>query len=90
MIGHARRVAILAALTVSVGLAVDATGDAAITPPHRFPAAGELLRPAVVRAAPDPSARAMRTMRRFRPDLQFQIVLALSARRGPTAPGGTG
>lgn len=82
MIGHARRVAILAALTVSVGLAVDATGDAAITPPHRFPAAGELLRPAVVRAAPDPSARAMRTMRRFRPDLQFQIVLALSARRG--------
>ena len=82
MIRHARRVAILAALTVSLGLTVDATGDAATTPPHRFPAAGELLRPAVVRAAPDPSARAMRTMRRFRPDLQFQIVLALSARRG--------
>ena len=67
MIGHARGVAILAALTASVGLAVDATGHAATTPPHRFPAAGELLRPAVVRAAPDPSARVMRTMRRFRP-----------------------
>ena len=82
MIRHARRVAILAALTASLGLTVDAIGHAATTPPHRFPAAGELLRPAVVRAAPDPSARAMRTMRRFRPDLQFQIVLALSARRG--------
>ncbi len=82
MIGHARGVAILAAVTASVGLAVDATGRAATTPPPRFPAARELLRPAVVRAAPDPSARAMRMMRRFRPDLQFQIVLALSARRG--------
>ena len=45
-------------------------------------AAGVLVRAVVIRAAPNPSARVVRTMRRFRPDHQFQIVLALSSRRG--------
>ena len=56
--------------------------DAAANLPARFPAAGELHRTVVVRAAPSPSARVIRTMRRFRPDGQFQLVLALSSRRG--------
>ena len=50
--------------------------------PARFPAAGIPLRALVVRAQPDPDARIVRRMRRFRDDLQFQIVLVLSARRG--------
>jgi lipoprotein-anchoring transpeptidase ErfK/SrfK len=48
----------------------------------RFPAAGELRRAVAVRAKPDPSAAVVRRMPRFRPDHQFHIVLALSARRG--------
>lgn len=50
--------------------------------PGRFPAAGEPLRPLVVRARPNPSAPLVRTLPRFRPDGQFQIVLALGQRRG--------
>jgi L,D-transpeptidase catalytic domain len=50
--------------------------------PTRFPAAGELTRTVAVRARPAASARVVRTLRRFRPDRQFQIVLALSRRRG--------
>ena len=47
-----------------------------------FPAAGEPLRALVVRASPDPAARVLRSLPRFRRDAQFQIVLALSSRRG--------
>ena len=50
--------------------------------PPRFPAAGEPLRTLVVRTQPSSSARIVRTLRRFRPDRQFQIILALSSRRG--------
>jgi L,D-transpeptidase catalytic domain len=50
--------------------------------PTRFPAAGVPLQPLIVRARPDPSARVVRRMPRFREDFQFQIILALSARRG--------
>jgi len=51
----------------------------------RLPAAGELLvSRAAVRAAPNAHARVVRVMNRFRPDSQFQIVLALQARRGST------
>ena len=49
--------------------------------PSRFPAAGELRRATAVRKAPDPAATVVRTLRRFRSDGQFQIVLALDARR---------
>ena len=48
----------------------------------RFPAAGVPLQPLVVLATPDPGARIVRRIARFRGDLQFQIVLALSARQG--------
>ena len=49
----------------------------------RLPAAGELVSSrAAVRAAPDPQARVVRIMSQFRPDSQFQIVLAVKARRG--------
>jgi hypothetical protein len=50
--------------------------------PTRFPAAGEAIRPLVVRAKPDPAARVVRRLPRFREDHQFQIVLALQSRRG--------
>src|SRR5262245_33603390 len=52
------------------------------TRPTRYPAAGEPLRSLVVRSRPAPGARVVRTLPRFREDAQFQIVLALSARRG--------
>jgi hypothetical protein len=58
------------------------TASAETALPARFPAAGELLRPVAVRASPAPSAPIVRRLRRFRPDLQFQIVLALASRRG--------
>ena len=49
----------------------------------RLPAAGELVASrAAVRAAPSPHARVVRIMNQFRPDSQFQIVLAVKARRG--------
>ena len=50
--------------------------------PSRFPAAGEPVRTLVVRARPGPSAPVVRRLPRFRADHQFQIVLALSKRRG--------
>jgi L,D-transpeptidase-like protein len=52
------------------------------TLPARFPAAGELVGATAVRAKPDPSAPVVRRLPRFRPDHQFQIVLALGYRRG--------
>jgi hypothetical protein len=51
-------------------------------PPSRFPAAGEALQTLPVRAQPDPSAKVVRTIHQFRADQQFEVVLALSARRG--------
>ena len=55
---------------------------AAPPPPHRFPAAGELVATTNVRIEPRPAAPIVRTLRRFRPDQQFQIVLAVARRRG--------
>jgi hypothetical protein len=65
-----------------VTLAAAPAADAGTTLPARFPAAGELVRAVAVRSEPSPTASAARTMRRFRADHQFQIVLALSARKG--------
>ena len=50
--------------------------------PPRFPAAGVPLQGLVVRARPAPNARVVRRIPRFREDFQFQVVLAISARRG--------
>ena len=55
---------------------------AARFPQPRLPAAGELVETVAVRAAPRRSAPVVRTLRRFRPDDQFQVVLALARRRG--------
>ena len=63
---------------LAVAQPVGATADL----PARFPAAGEALRPLVVRAEPDPAARVVRRLPQFRADHQFQIVLALQSRRG--------
>ncbi len=82
MTGTAGRATILAVLAVACTTGLAGPAAAATTPPKRFPAAGELLRAVDVRAAPAPSARVIRRMRRFRADHQFQIALALSARRG--------
>jgi L,D-transpeptidase catalytic domain len=68
--------------TVLSALAVAAPSGIAAELPTRFPAAGELVRVVPVRRAPAPSARIVRTLHRFRADGQFQIVLALGARRG--------
>ena len=76
--------ALVTGFVLAALLACTAAADASAvaTLPTRFPAAGELHRGVAVRAAPSPAARAVRTLRRFRPDGQFQIVLALSTRRG--------
>jgi len=70
-------------LCVAGALAVSqSVGAYATAPPSSFPAAGVPLHALVVRSAPDASALVVRRMRRFRDDLQLQIVLALSERRG--------
>jgi lipoprotein-anchoring transpeptidase ErfK/SrfK len=80
---RAPRRSLLVVLAASVAAAIAApAGHGAATLPARFPAAGELHRAVAVRSAPSPSAPVVRTIRRFRPDGQFRIVLALSARRG--------
>ena len=82
MRARARRIPIL--VTVAVGLALAGAPPvlAETNVPARFPAAGELVRAVAVRAEPGRSSRVVKRLRRFRPDHQFQIVLALSARRG--------
>jgi hypothetical protein len=75
------RPVVLATVVCLAGLGPGAA-EASSTLPARFPAAGELTRAVAVRSAPAPSAPVIRRMRRFRPDHQFQIVLALASRRG--------
>ena len=65
-----------------VGARAAHAGAAATFPQPRLPAAGELVETVAVRAAPRRSAPVVRTLRRFRPDDQFQVVLALARRRG--------
>jgi L,D-transpeptidase catalytic domain len=77
-----QRLAVLGTVLGAVGLLAAPAAGAGHELPARFPAAGELVRDTVVRAGPSPSARVVRTMRRFRADLQFQVVLALGSRRG--------
>jgi len=69
-------------VATACGLAAVPATRAASELPSRFPAAGELVRPVAARSAPDPSAPVVRRLRRFRPDLQFEIVLALGSSRG--------
>ena len=75
----------LAALAATLALCLTgapaATGHTELQ--ERFPAAGELLHTVAVRAAPTRTARVVRVLQRFRPDAQFQIVLAVGSRRGP-------
>jgi lipoprotein-anchoring transpeptidase ErfK/SrfK len=48
-----------------------------------LPAAGDLLSPKVVaRSAPDPTAKAVKVLRQFRPDFRQQVVLAVGAKVG--------
>ena len=69
------------ALAAAFASAVAAAGGAA-GPTTAFPVAGELVRSTVARTAPRPDAPIAARMPRFRPDAQFAIVLALTARRG--------
>jgi len=64
-------------------LAVATTAAHAAPGAHvRLPAAGELLvARAAIRATPSAHARVVRVLRQFRPDSQFQVVLAIRARR---------
>jgi hypothetical protein len=75
------RVLLLTA-TIVAGLAIAGSAQSAPRQPG-FPAAG-VIRTAklVVRAEPRPLAKAVRILRRYRHDRQFQIVLALASRRG--------
>jgi lipoprotein-anchoring transpeptidase ErfK/SrfK len=71
-------------LTVAIVAWLAIAGPAQAAPkPAEFPAAG-VIRTAklVVRAKPRPPAKAVRILHRYRRDRQFQIVLALSSRRG--------
>jgi L,D-transpeptidase catalytic domain len=72
----------LLTVAIVVGLTVAGSAPSAPKPRGEFPAAG-VIRTAklVVRAKPSRSAKVVRTLRRYRKDRQFQIVLALSSRR---------
>lgn len=69
------------ALATAFASAVAAAGGPA-GPTTAFPAAGELVRSTVARTAGRPDAPIAARMPRYRPDAQFAIVLALTARRG--------
>jgi lipoprotein-anchoring transpeptidase ErfK/SrfK len=72
----------LLAVAIVAGLAAAGPALSAPKRPAELPAAG-VIRTAtlVVRAKPSASAKAVRTLRRYRRDRQFQIVFALSSRR---------
>ena len=72
----------MVAATLALGAGFAPIAAAQTEPPVRFPAAGELLRTVAVHSAPRASAPVVRILSRFRPDFQFQIVLALDSRRG--------
>ena len=69
-------------IVVVWGAAAAAPAHGTATVPSRFPAAGELVHAVTARERPDPAAAVVRRLSRFRPDGQFEIVLAISARRG--------
>lgn len=71
---------VLLALTASLALG-SVPARAAPAPVSRFPASGELLRPTVARVAPRQRAGIVARMPRYRRDGQFEVVLALAARR---------
>jgi L,D-transpeptidase-like protein len=67
----------IAPLVLVAALAAPAAAVGGADKPTAFPAAGELLMAkVVVRAAPDPHARAIKVLREFRPDFRRQIVFA--------------
>ena len=71
----------LCVVTVLVAASVSHAGSGGSA--LRLPAAGELLASrAVIRAAPDAHSSVVRVMHQFRADSQFQIILAVAARRG--------
>ncbi len=83
MIRSLRRDSWAVGVCVVVVLVSAAASPAGSEPAVRLPAAGELLvSRAAVRAGPNAHARVLRVMNRFRTDAQFQIVLAVQARRG--------
>jgi lipoprotein-anchoring transpeptidase ErfK/SrfK len=82
MLRSVRREIRAVGLCVAVVLAAASASSAGDESAVRLPAAGELLVPtAVVRAAPSATARPVRVVHQFRPDSQFQVLLAVSARR---------
>ena len=74
-----------AAVALAAGIALPAaTASALARPQLQLPAAGELLASrAAVRAAPNSDARLVRILHQLRGGHQFQVVLAVAARRGP-------
>jgi lipoprotein-anchoring transpeptidase ErfK/SrfK len=83
MLRSVRREIWAVGLCVVVVLAAASASPAGDGSAVRLPAAGELLAPrTAVRAAPSADARVVRVMNQFRPDSQFQVVLAVKARRG--------
>jgi lipoprotein-anchoring transpeptidase ErfK/SrfK len=83
MLRSVRREIWAGGLCVVVVLAAASASPAGGGSAVRLPAAGELLASrATVRAAPDAHARVVRVMNQFRRDSQFQVVLAVKARRG--------
>lgn len=82
-LGFVRRATCVTALCAVLGLSIAAESSAVAGSRERLPAAGELVSSsAAVRAAPDSQARLVRLLHQFRPDGQFQEVLAVGAQRG--------
>jgi lipoprotein-anchoring transpeptidase ErfK/SrfK len=78
-----RNIAVVLAVAASVAFLCDVGPAAALTIPTTYPAAGELRVPNVAaRAAPDPHARVVASVRQFRPDFRRQIVFAVTERTG--------
>lgn len=83
MLRSVRREIWAGGLCVVVVLAAASASPAGEESAVRLPAAGELLASrAAVRVAPDAHARVVRVINQFGPDSQFQVVLAVKARRG--------
>jgi hypothetical protein len=83
VVQHVRRGIGAVGLCVLTALVAASASHAGSGSAERLPAAGELLASRVViRAAPSAHSASVRVMHQFRADSQFQIILAVAARRG--------
>jgi hypothetical protein len=83
MVRSVRRDIGVVGLCLAIGLVAASASPAGRQSALRLPASGELLASSVaIRAEPNAHAPRVRVMHQFRADSQFQIILAVGARRG--------